>query len=145
MYSSAVILLVAIYGGLNVFSFVLFGLDKWKAVHDRWRIPESKLLLAAVFGVFGALLGMLVFRHKIRKPKFAIGVPAILILELAALAAAFAAYAGDYYRAEDVQAYLRSGEAVSVSETDTGWYFDGAGTEAALIFYPGAKVEATAS
>jgi len=126
MYSSAVILIAAIYGGLNVFSFALFGIDKWKAVHDRWRIPESKLLLAAVFGVFGALLGMLVFRHKIRKLKFAIGVPAILVLEFAALAAACVVYASDYYRAEDVEAYLRSGDVVAVSETDAGWYFDGA-------------------
>ena len=46
------------------------------------RIPEAHLILAGVFGIFGAILGMLLFRHKIRKPKFYIGLPAIFILEL---------------------------------------------------------------
>ena len=32
-------------------------------------------------GAPGALLGMIVFRHKIRKPKFYIGVPMILVIE----------------------------------------------------------------
>ena len=43
---------------------------------------EAHLILAGVFGLFGAILGMLLFRHKIRRPKFYIGLPAIFILEL---------------------------------------------------------------
>ena len=39
---------------LNVITFFLYGIDKWKAKKDRWRIPESTLLLLAVLG--GALV-----------------------------------------------------------------------------------------
>jgi uncharacterized membrane protein YsdA (DUF1294 family) len=68
---------------INLFVLLLYGLDKWKAIHRKWRIPERVLILAAVPGAPGALLGMLLFRHKIRKPKFYLGVPAILLLEIA--------------------------------------------------------------
>jgi len=77
------------YGAVNLFVFLFYGIDKWKAVHHRWRISESMLLGAAVFGVFGALLGMLFWHHKTKKPKFYLGVPAIMILEAAALALYF--------------------------------------------------------
>ena len=75
-------LLLRIYILINLIVFFLYGLDKWKAIHHKWRIPEAHLILAGVFGIFGAVLGMLLFRHKIRKPKFYIGLPAIFILEL---------------------------------------------------------------
>lgn len=75
---------VAVYGAVNVLVFILYGIDKWKAEHHRWRISESVLVGAAVFGVFGALLGMIFWRHKTRKPKFYIGIPVILALELTA-------------------------------------------------------------
>ena len=75
-------LLLIIYILINLIVFFLYGIDKWKAIHHKWRIPEAHLILAGVFGIFGAVLGMLLFRHKIRKPKFYIGLPAIFILEL---------------------------------------------------------------
>lgn len=75
-------LLLSIYILINLIVFFLYGIDKWKAIHHKWRIPEAHLILAGVFGIFGAILGMLLFRHKIRKPKFYIGLPAIFILEL---------------------------------------------------------------
>ena len=53
-------------------------------------------------------------------------------------------YINDYYRAEDVMAYLQTDTAVKVNKTDFGYFFDGAGNEQALIFYPGAKVECEA-
>ena len=69
---------------INLADFILFGIDKWKAVHGKWRIPEATLLgVACIGGSVGALLGMLLFRHKIRKPKFKIGIPAILFLQAA--------------------------------------------------------------
>ena len=50
---------------INIFTFLLYGLDKWKAKHHRWRISESALLLAAlVGGSVGALSGMYGFHHK---------------------------------------------------------------------------------
>jgi hypothetical protein len=71
-----------IYLLINVLVCILYGIDKWKAVHHRWRIPESTLMLSAVFGVFGAFIGMHWFHHKTHKPKFYIGVPVIFVLEL---------------------------------------------------------------
>lgn len=70
-----------IYGVINLAVLIFYGIDKAKAVKKAWRIPERTLILLAVFGPVGALLGMLIFRHKIRKPKFYLGVPAILIVE----------------------------------------------------------------
>lgn len=72
----------------NIIAFVLMGVDKWKAKHDRWRVPEKALFLSAlVGGSVGALLGMSCFRHKTRHWSFRIGMPAILILQVAVLLA----------------------------------------------------------
>ena len=69
---------------INVATFFVYGLDKRKARLNRWRIPESTLLLlAALGGSVGALLGMKLFRHKTKHWKFTIGVPMILIVQLA--------------------------------------------------------------
>ncbi len=68
---------------VNAAAFVLFGVDKLRAKRGRWRIPEAVLMLSAVLGGgIGALGGMLLFRHKIRKKKFTVGIPAILIMEI---------------------------------------------------------------
>ena len=49
----------------NLLTFVTYGIDKYKARHKKWRIPEATLLLlAALGGSIGALLAMRVFRHK---------------------------------------------------------------------------------
>lgn len=67
---------------VNIIVFILYGVDKYKARHKRWRTPESTLLVGAVLGVFGALAGMHFFRHKTKKMKFSVTVLAILGLEL---------------------------------------------------------------
>lgn len=68
---------------VNVITFLLYGMDKWKAKHGRFRIPEKVLLLSAMIGgAIGAFLGMQFFRHKTRKNKFRITVPILLIIEL---------------------------------------------------------------
>ena len=68
---------------VNLIAFILYGLDKRKAVKDRWRIPERTLLLAALFGgAAGSLIGMLLFHHKTRKVKFVLTVPVLLLLQL---------------------------------------------------------------
>ena len=69
------------YALVNLAVFGIYGLDKKKAIKGEWRTPERNLIAAAVMGAPGALLGMIVFRHKIRKPKFYIGVPMILVIE----------------------------------------------------------------
>ena len=69
---------------VNLITFLAYGLDKMKAKRDAWRIKESTLLLlAAIGGSLGALLGMQVFHHKTRHRKFTIGVPLILLAQIA--------------------------------------------------------------
>ncbi|MFN8622937.1 MAG: DUF1294 domain-containing protein [Chloroflexota bacterium] len=52
-------------------AFAAYGIDKWQATHDGWRIPELVLhLLALIGGVIGAWAGRIVFRHKTNKPVF---------------------------------------------------------------------------
>ena len=68
----------------NLLTFVTYGIDKYKARHKKWRIPEATLLLlAALGGSIGALLAMRVFRHKTQHKKFRYGVPALLLVQLA--------------------------------------------------------------
>ena len=50
---------------INVVTFLVYGIDKWKAKQGSWRISEASLLLLAVIGgSIGALLGMQVWLHK---------------------------------------------------------------------------------
>ncbi len=88
-----------IYGALiylaviNIIAFFLYGIDKWKARHDKWRVTEARLLWIAVAGgSIGALLGMKIWHHKTKHNKFRFGLPAILILQIAAILAALYCY-----------------------------------------------------
>lgn len=56
----------------------------------------------------------------------------------------FVYYINDYYRAKDMESYLESSDDVNVSKIENGYMFDGPGSNTALIFYPGAKVETKA-
>lgn len=68
---------------VNVIAFIMYGIDKYKAVKGKWRIPEATLICSAVLGGgAGALLGMLAWHHKTKKWKFRILVPLFLILWL---------------------------------------------------------------
>lgn len=68
--------------GINVLTFLLYGIDKWKAQKGKWRIPEETLIwLAIVGGSIGALLGMYLFRHKTKHRKFTLGIPAIILAQ----------------------------------------------------------------
>lgn len=51
------------------------------------------------------------------------------------------AYLNQYYHAEGVEDALESDVEVTVTKTEDGYFFDGKGTESAMVFYPGAKVE----
>lgn len=69
---------------INVIGFLAIGIDKRKAQKGAWRIKESTLFLITVLGGgLGTILGMYTFRHKTQKLAFTIGMPAILILEIA--------------------------------------------------------------
>ena len=71
---------------INLLGFLLMGVDKYKAKHERWRIKEKTLfLVSALGGSLGVWLGMTVFHHKTLHKKFTLGVPAIFIAETALL------------------------------------------------------------
>ena len=68
---------------INVVTFFIYGIDKWKAKNSKWRIRETALLgLAVLGGSIGAWLGMKVWRHKTQHKKFRYGIPAIIIIQL---------------------------------------------------------------
>ena len=71
---------------INVLTFLVYGIDKWKAKQGSWRISEVTLLLLAVIGgSIGALLGMKVWHHKTMHKKFKYGLPLILLVQIALL------------------------------------------------------------
>lgn len=68
---------------INFIAFFLMGIDKSKARHKKWRIPEKTLFLSAILGgSIGSILGMQLFHHKTRHTSFVIGMPCILILQI---------------------------------------------------------------
>ena len=70
---------------VNVLAFILFGIDKYKAKHDRWRIKEATLIgIAVIGGSAGAWLGMRVWHHKTQHNQFKYGLPLILLIQIAA-------------------------------------------------------------
>ena len=71
---------------INLVGFAIMGIDKYKARHNRWRIPERTLMLTAFLGgALGVWAGMTVFRHKTKHNLFVWGVPILLVLQIAAL------------------------------------------------------------
>lgn len=75
-----------IVAAMNVIAFILMGTDKIKAKLDKRRIPEKVLFLLAVLGGgLGGTVGMLSFRHKTKHWYFAVGFPALAILQIALL------------------------------------------------------------
>ena len=81
---------------INVVTFFVYGIDKWKARKSKWRIRETSLLgLAELGGSIGAWLGMIVWHHKtlhkggnrdidnnVGGYQFRYGVPAIIVIQL---------------------------------------------------------------
>ena len=65
----------------NLVVFAVYGIDKYRAKKEKWRISEKTLILLALFfGGTGALFGMGVFHHKTLHKKFSIGVPLLALL-----------------------------------------------------------------
>lgn len=64
---------------MNAVCYAAMGIDKYKAVHRKWRIPEKTLFLLAILGgSAGGIIGMTFFRHKTLHKKFSVGFPLIL-------------------------------------------------------------------
>ena len=76
---------------MSIVAFIMYFIDKRKAIKKKWRIPEATLLTVSFLGgSFGAFAAMKAFRHKTQHAKFYITVPIMLILHIAAIA--FAVY-----------------------------------------------------
>ena len=68
---------------ITVVTFLVYGIDKWKAKQGSWRISETTLLILAVIGgSIGALLGMKVWHHKTMHKKFKYGIPLIMLVQI---------------------------------------------------------------
>lgn len=79
MLESILIIIVII----NIVTFIIYGIDKYKAKKGKWRIPENSLLgLAIIGGSIGAYLGMRVWHHKTMHLKFKYGIPLIIVIQL---------------------------------------------------------------
>ena len=69
---------------VNIVTFLLYGIDKYKAKKGKWRISEATLLtMAAIGGSIGAWAGMRLWHHKTMHKKFKYGIPIIIILQVA--------------------------------------------------------------
>ena len=69
---------------INIVTFLLYGIDKYKAKKGRWRISEATLIaLAVIGGSIGAWGGMHIWHHKTKHKKFKLGIPTIIILQIA--------------------------------------------------------------
>ena len=70
---------------VSLFAVIITAFDKIRAMRGGWRVRESTLLIvSALGGSIAMLLTMLLIRHKTRKPKFMLGIPLIIILQMAA-------------------------------------------------------------
>ena len=70
---------------INITGFAVMGIDKWKARKQAWRIPEKTLFLISILGgSIGIIAGMYTFHHKTKHWYFVIGMPLILIVQVAA-------------------------------------------------------------
>ena len=69
---------------INLIAFLLMVMDNSLARKHQWRIPEKTLFLSAILGgSIGAIAGMYTFHHKTKHWYFVIGMPAILIVQIA--------------------------------------------------------------
>lgn len=68
---------------VNIIGVAAMGIDKYKAIHHKWRIAEKDLFFISVIGgSVGTWLGMYLFSHKIRHRKFVIGMPMVLVIQI---------------------------------------------------------------
>ena len=72
---------------INILTFFMYGVDKWKAKRSKWRVSEAALIWMAVLGgSIGAWLGMKAWHHKTQHKKFQYGIPLILFTQVVVIA-----------------------------------------------------------
>jgi len=71
---------------INFIGFIIMLMDKQRAIHKEWRIPEKTLICISIIGgSIGMLIGMSAFRHKTKHIKFKFGVPLILLIQIGSI------------------------------------------------------------
>ena len=77
------IMLIGYLAVLNIMGFLAMGVDKSRACHHKWRIPEKTLFAIALLGgSLGSWMGMYTFRHKTKHWYFVMGMPIIFVIEV---------------------------------------------------------------
>ncbi len=67
---------------INFIGFSIMLVDKKRAIHKEWRVPEKTLIgISIIGGSVGMILGMFTFRHKTKHLKFLLGIPVIIIIQ----------------------------------------------------------------
>ena len=66
---------------INIITFIIYGIDKYKSIKHKYRISEATLIILAILGgSVGAFFGMITFHHKTKKKKFIILIPIIMLI-----------------------------------------------------------------
>ncbi len=85
-YMSQRKILLLYLGIINLVTFILFGVDKYAAIKEKWRIPVATLLgFSFVGGAIGGIIAMYLFHHKTQKNYFAVGLPMMVVTQIVAL------------------------------------------------------------
>lgn len=72
------------FAAINLVTFFVYGIDKYRAKRGAWRIPEKTLFLLPILGgSIGAIAGMKLFHHKTKHWYFRYGLPLILLAQVA--------------------------------------------------------------
>ncbi|WP_405100677.1 DUF1294 domain-containing protein [Oceanobacillus sp. FSL H7-0719] len=82
--------ILAYIAAVNLLTLFLMRVDKQKAIKNQFRIPERTFfLLSFLGGAIGTYIGMKIFRHKTKHGKFTIGIPLLIVFNLAAFTYVF--------------------------------------------------------
>ena len=88
------ILIISFLVFINLLAFLMFALDKFRAVRREWRISVSLLFaLSLAGGALGGLLSIYLFRHKTKTPLFKYGMPIVVLIQIAVIFICFGGYA----------------------------------------------------
>lgn len=86
----AITILIYYFAVVSLISILVTVIDKYKAIHHKWRIKESTLLVLSALGGSAAMyITMLTIRHKTKKLKFMLGIPLIMLAQALVIFAAF--------------------------------------------------------
>ncbi|MBR6307825.1 MAG: DUF1294 domain-containing protein [Lachnospiraceae bacterium] len=76
--------IIIYFAAVSLFGFASMGIDKYRAENHKWRISEAMLFFFAIIGgSIGSIIGMHFFRHKTKHKSFTIGMPLILLIQIA--------------------------------------------------------------